>query len=273
MTTAYIGLGSNVGDRVANMGRALAAIAGLPETHVAHASLVYESEPAYHVDQPLFANAVIAIETGLSPEQLLRELAQIEDNMGRVRAEANGPRVIDLDILIFGDEEIASDELTVPHPGLLERDFVVTPLLDIAPRLRLPDGTRPERENATVGLVIRELGSMPDVGVSANEPLLAEEWVVVAESSGEQDFSAGWDTGLQFKAEALEEAGIPHAWDPYPPESSADPFGLPLTYKIVVPAENAARATRLFSDLAAAEPQFPTGLLGDEPRGEGTPAG
>jgi hypothetical protein len=101
---------------------------------------------------------------------------------------------------------------------------------------------------------------MPDNGSIDNEPVLTTGWVTVAESSGEQDFSAGWDTGLIFKAEALEEADIPHAWDPYEPESSVDPFGLPITFKLVVPAEDAPRAVRLFADLETAVLQFPADI-------------
>ena len=260
MTTAYIGLGSNVGDRMANLGDAVARIACMPDTHVDHASHVFESEPAYQTDQPPFANAVIEIETLISPETVLAQLQQIEEDMGRVRAEENGPRVIDLDILLFGDEEIVTEELTIPHPRMLERAFVVTPLLEIAPRLRMPDGSRIERESATVGLVTSELGPMPDNGAIDNEPVLTTGWVTVAESSAQQDFSAGWDMGLVFKAEALEEANIPHAWDPYEPESSVDPFGLPITFKLLVPSGDAPRAVRLFSDLESAEPQFPANL-------------
>jgi 2-amino-4-hydroxy-6-hydroxymethyldihydropteridine diphosphokinase len=185
MTTAYIALGSNLGDRLANLGSAIGRIAELPETHVRAISHAYDTEPAYHLDQPAYANGVVAVETELSPEQLLALLQSIEDDMGRVRAEPNGPRVIDLDILLFGDEEMASETLVIPHPRLLERDFVVTPLLDVAPRLHLPDGTHVKRENATVGLVVGDLGPIPHAGVVEIDPNDAEKWTVVAENTGE----------------------------------------------------------------------------------------
>ena len=264
MTTVYIALGSNTGDRLGNLGAAVTAISELAETQVAGASHVYESEPAYHLDQPMFANGVVAVETELSPEQLLALLQSIEDDMGRVRAGDNGPRVIDLDILLYGDQEIASPTLVVPHPLLLERDFVVTPLLDVAPRLHLPDGTRVARENATVGLVTADLGPMPGAGASPSAPTPDADWVAVAASVGEQELVAAWDAGIHYKAEVLGEAGIPCAWHPYEPEASMDPFGLPATFKLLVPAEDAARALQLFDDLAAASPQDATGSRGND---------
>jgi 2-amino-4-hydroxy-6-hydroxymethyldihydropteridine diphosphokinase len=261
MTTAYIGMGSNDGDRLANLASALEALAEIPETHVARASKAYETEPAYVVDQPPFANAVVEIETDLDPDQLLGSLHSIEEEMGRVRTVENGPRVIDLDILTFGDQEMVSDGLTIPHPGLLERDFVVTPLLEIAPRLHLPDGTRVRHEGATVGLVVDELGPIPDLGRLTNEPVLAPNWVPVAESSREQDVVAGWDARLQFQREVLEEAGIPYAWDPFEPESTMDPFGMGATFKLLVPVADVAKASQLLADLDNAEPIFPPGLV------------
>ena len=264
MTTAYIGIGSNEGDRILNLAHALGALAELPGTHVERASNAYETEPAYLVDQPPFANAVVAIQTELEPEQLLAYLQNIEAEMGRVRAAENGPRVIDLDILTFGDEEMTSANLTIPHPGLLERDFVVTPLLEIAPRLHLPDGTPVRHEGATVGLVVDEMGPIPDLGRLTNEPVLADAWVAVAESSREHDVVAGWDAKLHFQREVLEEAGIPYGWDPFEPEASMDPFGLPATFRLLVPQADADRARQLLVDLDNAEPIFPREIVGGD---------
>lgn len=263
MTTAYIGIGSNKGDRLANLAEAIGALAELPATHVQRASRAYETEPAYVVDQPPFANAVVEIETDLDAEQLLGYLQNTEAEMGRVRTVDKGPRIIDLDILTFGDVEMVSDALTIPHPGLLERDFVVTPLLEIAPRLHLPDGTRVRHEGATVGLVVDELGPIPDLGRLTNEPVLAQNWVPVAESSREQDLVAGWDAKMQFRREVLEEAGIPYGWDPFEPESTMNPFGMPTTFKLLVPAGDAERALQLLADLDNAEPIFPPGVVGE----------
>ena len=172
MTTAYIALGSNIGDRLCNLGTAVSALSILPQTHVQAASHAYESLPAYLTDQPAFANAVLVVETGLDADQLLDYLLGIEDDMGRERVMDNGPRVIDLDLLLFGDEEISTDDLVVPHPRMLERDFVVTPLLEVAPHVRLPGGGRIHRDDVTVGAVTADLGLIPDLGEESNDPVI-----------------------------------------------------------------------------------------------------
>lgn len=268
MTTAHIALGSNKGDRIANLSVAIDALSELPETHVDRASHIYESEPAYVTDQPAFANAVAVLETSLTSEALLGHLLAIEDEMGRVRETDKGPRVIDLDLLLFGDEEVVSDELTIPHPGLTERDFVVTPLLEVTPRLHLPNGDRISRASATVGKVVRDLGPIPDPGEACNEPVFADAWVTVAEGSRDQDVMAGWDSGLMFKREALEEAVIPYAFDPYEPDMSMDPFGMPTTFKLLVPQRFAEEAKALLAALDAAEPIFPKDFGAEEAGGE-----
>jgi len=260
MTTAHIALGSNLGDRISNLSLAIDALSELPETHVDRASHMYESEPAYVTDQNAFLNAVAVLETELSSDALLSHLLRIEDEMGRVREGDKGPRVIDLDLLLYGEEERVSDTLTLPHPGLAERDFVVTPLLEVSPRLHLPDGSRLSRASATMGAVIRDRGPIPDPGEATNEPVFADAWAVVAEGSRDQDVVAGWDSGLMFKREALEEEGIPYAFDPYEPESSMDPFGLPITFKLLVPQRFAEKAKDLLAALAQAEPIYPEGL-------------
>ena len=262
MITAYIGIGSNEGDRLLNIARAVDAMAEIPETHVIRVSHAYESEPAYVENQPRFANAVAAIETDLESDQMLDYLHRIEDSLGRVRTEPNGPRTIDLDILLFGDEESSSPDLTIPHPGLARREFVVVPLLDIAPRLHLPDGTRLTREDADEGPIVSDLGELPDVGALHNEPVLATEWVDVADGSYDQDVVAGWDPQLMLKREILEEAEIPYSWDPYEPEATTDPFGMPVAFKLLVPVEYQQRASALIKEVLSAEPQFPEELGG-----------
>jgi 2-amino-4-hydroxy-6-hydroxymethyldihydropteridine diphosphokinase len=257
MPTAYIALGSNEGDRLLNLGRAVDALTDLPDTRVTAVSHAYESEPAYVTDQPLFANAVAAVETDLESEPLLGYLQQIEESLGRVKTTENGPRTIDLDILLMGDEESHTDELTIPHPGMLERDFVVTPLLEIAPRVHLPDGTLVTREGATAGAVIGDLGAIPDVGALHNDPVLPGEWVDVADGSRDQDVVAGWDPQLMLIREILEQAEIPFRWDPYEPEATTDPFGLPMQFRILVPESDRAHALALIAEVMAAEPEFP----------------
>ena len=139
--SAFIALGANQGSRVEALSTACAAIDALPYTSVDAVSSIYESEPAYHVDQPSFANAVLRIRTRLHERALLAELQRLELEAGRVRTFANAPRPLDLDILDY--EGVVSDdaELILPHPRLLERDFAVRPLLELAPGHVLADGT------------------------------------------------------------------------------------------------------------------------------------
>jgi 2-amino-4-hydroxy-6-hydroxymethyldihydropteridine diphosphokinase len=229
MTTAYIGIGSNEGDRIANLAAAVDALSEVTDTHVERASHAYESEPAYVTDQPRFANAVVEITTDLEALQLLGYLHEIEDTLGRIRGEENGPRTIDLDILTFGDEESSSDELTIPHPLMTERSFVVVPLHEIAPHFRMPDGTRLHNDAATEGAVVADLGPIPDLGVMHNEPVLAPDWVEVSTCDAGQDVVTGWDAAISLQREVLEDAGIPYAFDPYEPDAAMDPFGMPVT--------------------------------------------
>ncbi len=142
MTTAYIALGSNLdsqhGTRAAVLRTATERLGSLGRV-VARSSF-YETEPVGYLDQPPFLNAVVALETGLQPLALLQALLAIEQEMGRDRSKGilKGPRVLDLDLLFFGDSVLAGQELTLPHPALAERRFVLAPLAEIAPQLRHP---------------------------------------------------------------------------------------------------------------------------------------
>lgn len=253
MTTAYIGLGSNVGDRVSQLARAVDAIGHLPSTHVEAVSRAYETEPAYRDDQAPFVNAVVEVTTGLTPEDLMTELLTVEDSMGRERTIENGPRIIDLDLLLFGTEEIESADLVVPHPGIQERDFVVTPLLEVAPHAELPDGTHLRRSRARVGMVIRDLGRLPDAGLDHNVPVEPTEWVAVAQSEGPQTALAGFDAALDFKREVLEEEGIPFAFEPFAPGTDVDMLGRPQVISLVVPVDFYDRAAALLEAVEDAE--------------------
>jgi 2-amino-4-hydroxy-6-hydroxymethyldihydropteridine diphosphokinase len=142
--TAYLGLGSNLGDRRAHLQAARERLAALPDARLAAESPLYETEPWGDADQPYFLNQVVALTLGVSwsPQRLLAALQAIETACGRVRDEARrfGPRTLDLDILTYGQERIVAPDLIVPHPRLRERAFVLAPLADIAPDLILADG-------------------------------------------------------------------------------------------------------------------------------------
>jgi 2-amino-4-hydroxy-6-hydroxymethyldihydropteridine diphosphokinase len=142
---AYIGLGSNLVSPLRQVRQAIAELAQLPASRLVAVSRLYRSRPMGPSDQPDYINAVVAIETRLSPLELLDGLQAIEKVHGRVRGAVHwGPRTLDLDMLLYGDEIITGARLTVPHPGMAERSFVLYPLADIAPSLQLPDGREVE---------------------------------------------------------------------------------------------------------------------------------
>jgi 2-amino-4-hydroxy-6-hydroxymethyldihydropteridine diphosphokinase len=136
-TTVYLSLGSNVGDRAKNFQVAIAAL-GTRGVSVFRVSSVYETEPVDYLDQPWFLNCALEAETELPAVDLLRALRQIESQMGSQKPIAKGPRLIDLDILLYGDEIIDTPELQVPHPRMHLRRFVLQPLAEIAPNLLHP---------------------------------------------------------------------------------------------------------------------------------------
>ena len=136
---AFIGLGSNLGDREAMIRLALDDLARLPETTLVKASSLYDTEPVGDVDQPNFLNAVAQIDTELSARQLLWNLQLIEKRLGRVRTQRWGPRTIDLDLLLYGQLVIEEPDLRVPHPELTRRSFVLVPLVEIEPLLVHPE--------------------------------------------------------------------------------------------------------------------------------------
>ncbi|ROV60960.1 2-amino-4-hydroxy-6-hydroxymethyldihydropteridine diphosphokinase [Vibrio ponticus] len=142
MITAYIAVGSNLADPVAQANAAIDALKLLPSSEFIQASQLYSSTPMGPQDQPDYINAVVAIKTELTPLELLDCTQAIELEQGRVRKDERwGPRTLDLDIVLYGNEVIDSERLTVPHYGMREREFVLYPLAEIAPNLTLPDGT------------------------------------------------------------------------------------------------------------------------------------
>lgn len=142
MTPVYIALGSNIGHPLSQLRAALASLAGLPDTRLESVSSGWRSTAIGPGEQPDYLNAVALIVTGLAPTALLQALQQIETEQGRERAEHWGPRTLDLDILLYGDQAISTEQLTIPHPRMTERNFVLYPLLEISnTKLQLPDGT------------------------------------------------------------------------------------------------------------------------------------
>jgi len=153
---AFVALGSNLDDPVAQIGRALEYLGGLEETDVVAVSSLYRSAPFGPIEQPDFINAVAFLRTRLEALKLLQELLELELRQGRVRGERWGPRTIDLDLLVFGDEICDTEILTLPHPGIAARNFVLLPLQEIAP-----------------DLVIPRLGRVANIAVDRDEPRIS----------------------------------------------------------------------------------------------------
>lgn len=133
MAKAYVAFGTNLGDRMENICVALESLDRVPDTAVCARSNIYETAPWGYLDQPNFLNGVALVETALSPAALLGALLGIEAAMGRLRTVKNGPRVIDLDLLLYDDAVSDTKELILPHPRILERAFVLKPLTDLLP--------------------------------------------------------------------------------------------------------------------------------------------
>jgi 2-amino-4-hydroxy-6-hydroxymethyldihydropteridine diphosphokinase len=152
VTRAFLSLGSNVGDRCAHLERALESLAHTPDVRVVAISHVYETRPVGGPLQDDYLNAVVAIEVSMGPEDLLRLAHDLERDAARVRAERWGPRTLDVDILLYGDVSVDTPELTIPHPRMWERGFVLAPLRDVAPELVPSDAAWEGVRVATVEL-------------------------------------------------------------------------------------------------------------------------
>lgn len=131
----YLALGSNLGDRARNLQTAVDSLSAAPKITVVAASSVYETDPVGGREQGRFLNAVVALDTALTPRELLAVAQSLEEDAGRVRIEHWGPRTLDVDVLLVGDAVVAEPDLVVPHPRMWERGFVLAPLHDVAPDL------------------------------------------------------------------------------------------------------------------------------------------
>ena len=156
MSTAWIGIGSNMGDRLGYVRRALGLMAALPDTSFVRVSSVYDTEPVGVTGQPRFLNAVAELETELAPAELLNRLLAIEDVCGRFRRDVWGPRTVDLDLLLYDDLVVETETLTVPHPWACERAFVLVPLAELEPGLTFPG------QSETVSAKVAAFGELGD---------------------------------------------------------------------------------------------------------------
>ncbi|HEV8644787.1 MAG TPA: 2-amino-4-hydroxy-6-hydroxymethyldihydropteridine diphosphokinase [Burkholderiales bacterium] len=135
---AFIGLGSNLADPLVQVRQALMELESIPGTRVTARSSLYRTSPAGYLEQPDFINAVASVHTTLKPQALLAALLAIENRHGRTRAMRNAPRTLDLDLLLYGEEVLEEEGLTLPHPRLHERAFVLAPFAEIAPKAMVP---------------------------------------------------------------------------------------------------------------------------------------
>ena len=162
--TAYVALGANLQNPAAQVMAGFKALAALPRTRLIAQSSLYRTAPVGYAGQPDFINAVGAVETTLSPRELLEALLTIELNHGRVREFANAPRTLDLDVLLYGELKVHEEGLTIPHPRMHERAFVLVPLAEIAPHCMVPGrGTVVDLLRATNVEGVTRIGTLDEV--------------------------------------------------------------------------------------------------------------
>ena len=156
MSYAYLGLGSNVGDRETQLNQAIHILNEIEGINVTQTSLIYETDPVGYVEQPQFLNQCIEIQTTLTPRDLLNACLETEQQLHRVRDVRWGPRTLDVDILLFDKQIINEDDLVIPHPRMLERSFVLIPLNDIAPDFTEPHTNKKIRNLVTLDNSVKQ---------------------------------------------------------------------------------------------------------------------
>lgn len=269
----HIGLGSNLGlaggDKLAAIAKALEYVEELEGTSVMAVSSAVESEPWPNASSPVFVNAVAIIETSLQVENLLAAVKDIEVGMGRdPGAERNSPRVIDIDILLAQGEERTSGAAIIPHPRMAERDFVITPLLEVDADASWPDGSPVTRDGVRFGRVVRDLGPVSGFSRPPSVAAVGHEWETVLEFGEDPaPFSRGpafvlggfpGQVGMAGQVEGslaemvLTQERIAWMWDPFDPKLASDPYGFTRRYTLKVPAPDAVRARELLASIAAA---------------------
>ena len=169
--TAYLGLGTNLGSRELNLSKALQSLANSPDLHIIRSSSFYETAPWGYTDQPNFLNCAVEIGTKLSPVELLELAKCIESDLGRQENFRYGPRLIDVDILLYGNETIHLDQpdLEIPHPRITERAFVLVPLTEIAPDIIDP------MLNVSIADLLEKVAGMEDVKVWGPAPTMPKQ--------------------------------------------------------------------------------------------------
>jgi 2-amino-4-hydroxy-6-hydroxymethyldihydropteridine diphosphokinase len=173
MSTAYIALGSNLDDPARQLQQAVTAIGALQDSSITALSSVYRSAAVGPGEQPDYLNAVLALATGITPAQLLDKLLELEDRQGRVRTVRWGARTLDLDILLYDDRQVSTETLTIPHPAMKQRNFVLYPLAEIAgKKLLLPCGS-------DLGTLLQCCpgGDLVPIGVTLHKPLSENQGV------------------------------------------------------------------------------------------------
>jgi 2-amino-4-hydroxy-6-hydroxymethyldihydropteridine diphosphokinase len=277
MTQAIVGIGGNIGDRMTYLRRMIRALDDIECVRVLAVSRAYETEPWGVPGQDTYYNAAVRIETSLTADELLMTCKDIERALGREKTVRFGPRTADLDILLFGDEAIATERLTVPHPRLLEREFAVRPLLDVVGDLTLPDGSPVTDEQVRVGRVVADLGPMenpagPQVWIEqgeiqfmrapfktleVDENQVIGDWVAVGPPHAEPGGAAtpGRDLDLLWLEEVMKDAEIPTEFYPNRPGESLAPYpGLASAARLFVPRDRLADAHRALDEAVGDDP-------------------